>query len=133
MSGNWSPNWPPGYVPSAAEWNDAFARKLDVGGSGGGGSMTGVTKADRSGVIALGGTAQSLMAANPARLGWSFQNKSSADMYFNDLGGTASPASNNSTYLPAGAYYESEVGGASVAAISLYCAVTNASFVAKEW
>jgi hypothetical protein len=90
-------------------------------------------KTDRSGVITLGGTAQTLMAANSARTGWSFQNKSSADMYFNDLGGTANSTSNNSVYLPAGAYYESEIGGASLQAISLICAVTGASFVAKEW
>ena len=90
-------------------------------------------KTDRSGVIALGGTAQTLMAANSARTGWSFQNKSSADMYFNDLGGTASASANNSTYLPSGAYYESEIGGASLQAVSIYCATSNAPFVAKEW
>jgi hypothetical protein len=117
---------------------NANADILDVavpaaGTGGGGGSLSGVTKTDRSGAITLGGTAQSLMAANAARKGWSFQNKSSADMYFNDLGGTASATANNATYLPAGAYYESEPGGASVQAISIFCATTNASFAAKEW
>jgi hypothetical protein len=96
-------------------------------------SAGGVVKTDRSGVIVLGGTAQTLMAANSARTGWSFQNKSAADMYFNDLGGTANPTSNNSTYLPSGAYYESEIGGASLQAISIISPVTNAVFVAKEW
>jgi len=93
----------------------------------------GVTKTDRSGVVTLGGQAQTVMAANAARKGWSFQNKSTADMYFNDLGGTASGTANNSTYLPADAYYESEPGGASVTAISVFCAMTGAQFVAKEW
>lgn len=96
-------------------------------------ALSGVTKVDRSGVITLGGTAQQIMAANPARKGWSIQNKSTADMWFNDLGNVADPVANNSTYMPAGAYYESESGGASIAALSLYCAVTGAQFVAKEW
>src|SRR5579862_7788024 len=96
-------------------------------------ATAGVTKTDRSGVITIGGQAQPLMAANPSRKGWSFQNKSTANMWFNDLGAAADPAANNATYLPPGAYYESETGGASVAAISLYGDVTNAQFVAKEW
>jgi hypothetical protein len=93
----------------------------------------GTTKMDRSGVITLGGQAQMLMAANPARRGWSFQNKSTSDMWFNDLGAVASPAANSATWLPAGTYYESEYGGASVAAISLYGPVTGAQFAAREW
>lgn len=90
-------------------------------------------KTDRSGVIVLGGAAQQLMAANAARKGWSFQNKSTSDMWFNDVGNTADPAASNSVYLPPGTYYESEFGGASVATVSLYGAVTNAQFVAREW
>jgi hypothetical protein len=135
------PDYPPaptaGQVLSAAAVAGAVTQLSFVtqsGGSGGGDfPMTGVTKTDRSGVITLGGQAQQLMAANSARKGWSFQNKSTADMYFNDLGSAASATANNATYLPAGAYYESEAGGASVAAVSLFCAVTNAAFVAKEW
>jgi hypothetical protein len=94
---------------------------------------TGVAKTDRSGAIALGGQAQVLMAANPARIGWSFQNKSTTDMWFNDLGAAADPASASSVYLPPGSYYESEYNGASVAAISLFGTTTAAAFVAKEW
>jgi hypothetical protein len=93
----------------------------------------GVTKTDRSGVIALGGQPQALMPANPSRVGWSFQNKSQSNMYYDDIGLPADPASNSSTYLPPGAYYESEQGGASVGAISLYGDATNAQFAAKEW
>jgi len=104
-----------------------------TGGGGGDFSMAGVTKTDRSGVITLGGTAQSLMAANPSRKGWSFQNKSVANMWFNDLGAVADPVANNSTYLAPGAYYESEISGASIAAISVIGDATNAQFVAKEW
>ena len=93
----------------------------------------GTTKMDRSGIITLGGQAQTLMAANPARRGWSFQNKSNANMWFNDLGSAASPASNSATYLPPGAYYESEYGGAAVVVISIYGDTTGAQFAAREW
>jgi hypothetical protein len=110
------------------------ATKQYVDASGGGGMASGgVTKTDRSGQIALGNSAQSLMAANTSRHGWSIQNKSSADMWFCDLGVAADPTLANSTYLPPGAYYESEIGGASVQAVSLYGTITNALFVAKEW
>lgn len=95
--------------------------------------MTGVTKIDRSGTITLANTAQTLMPANASRHGWSLQNKSTANMWFNDLGGTADPASNSSTYLPPGAYYESESGGASIASVSIIGDANAAQFVAKEW
>ena len=121
--------WSPGDELLAADLNAAIANA----GGGGNGGGTGVTKTDRSGAIALGGVAQTLMAANASRRGWSFQNKSVANLYFNDLGNTADSASNSSTYLPPGSYYESEPGGASVAAISLIGDVTGAQFVAKEW
>jgi hypothetical protein len=99
----------------------------------GGMGMAGVTKTDHSGLIALGGQVQTLMAANPLRMGWSLQNKSTSDMYFDDLGGSASPTANSSVYLPPGAYYESEPGGASMTAITLLGTVTGGPFVAKEW
>jgi hypothetical protein len=73
------------------------------------------------------------MAANAARRGWSLQNKSTANMWFNDLGNISDPAANNSTYLPPGAYYESESGGASIASVSIIGDATAAQFVAKEW
>jgi hypothetical protein len=96
-------------------------------------AMYGITKTDRSGAITLGNQAQVLMAANTARRGWSLQNKSTANLWFNDLGGTADPAANNSTYLPPGAYYESEDLGASITSISILGDMTGAQFVAKEW
>jgi len=98
-----------------------------------GGAMYGITKNDRSGSITLANTAQQLMAANTARRGWSLQNKSTANMWFNDLGGTADPAANSATYLPPGAYYESEPLGASITTVSIICDTTAAQFVAKEW
>jgi hypothetical protein len=95
--------------------------------------LYGITKNDRSGAITLANQAQVVMAANPKRRGWSLQNKSSANMWFNDLGGSADPAANSSTYLPPGAYYESETNGASITSVSIIGDVTAAQYVAKEW
>jgi hypothetical protein len=99
----------------------------------GGDFMFGITKTDRSGAITLGNQAQQLMAANTSRRGWSLQNKSTANLWFNDLGGSADPAANSSTYLPPGAYYESESNGASVTSVSLIGDATGAQYVCKEW
>ena len=105
---------------------------LQTSGGGSGGNV-GVTKTDQSGIITLGGLSQLLMSANSARRGWSIQNKSVNNMWFNDLGFDANPSANNSTYLPPGAYYESENNGASISSISIVGDVTNSQFVAKEW
>jgi hypothetical protein len=99
----------------------------------GSGSVYGITKNDRSGTITLGNSAQQLMAGNTARRGWSLQNKSSTNMWFNDLGGTAAATANNATYMPPGAYYESEEYGASITSVSIIGDTTGAQFVAKEW
>jgi hypothetical protein len=115
------------YDGNSTQWVTANNQGL------GGDFMFGITKNDRSGAITLGGQAQQLMAANTARRGWSLQNKSTANLWFNDLGGSADPAANSSTYLPPGAYYESESNGASVTAVSIIGDATGAQFVAKEW
>lgn len=96
-------------------------------------AMYGITKNDRSGAITLANQAQVLMAANGTRRGWSLQNKSTANMWFNDLGGSADMTANSSTYLPPGAYYESEANGASITTVSILGDATGAQFVAKEW
>lgn len=135
MVSNIDPSVPSGPNAYTADVRDNFAaakaeiEALQTPSPGSGG----VTKIDRSGAIALAGQAQQLMAANSDRRGWSFQNRSGANLYFDDLGGTADPVANSSTYLPPGAYYESEPGGSSIAAISLIGDVTGASFAAKEW
>jgi hypothetical protein len=134
----WDTSVPPGKIWAGVPGTDDPSGKvlvLDTGNiqAGGGGGGSGVTKTDRSGVITLGGQAQTLMAANAARKGWSFQNKSVGNMWFNDLGANASSASNSATYLPPGSYYESEPNGASVQQISLYGDVTGAPFSAREW
>ena len=134
-------------VMNGALWFDSVGLQLYIGYNDGtstqwvtannqglgGDFMFGITKTDRSGAITLGNQAQVLMAANTARRGWSLQNKSTSNMWFNDLGGTASTTANNSTSLPSGAYYESESNGASVTSVSIIGDTTGAQFVCKEW
>lgn len=87
---------------------------------------------DRSGTITLGGTAQSLMAANPSRKGYLIQNNSAGTLWFNELGATAVQAA-PSISIAAGALYQSPSPGASALAISIIGATTGQAFSAREW
>jgi hypothetical protein len=87
---------------------------------------------DRSGTITLGGTAQSLTAANPSRKGYLIQNNSAGTLWFNELGATAVQAA-PSISIAAGALYQSPSPGASALAISIIGATTGQAFSAREW
>ena len=93
----------------------------------------GATLTDRSGSITAGGTAQALAAANTSRRGWRLQNTSSGDLWFNDIGGTASIGGAGCFKVASLGYYESPVGGGSQAAISIFGATTAQTFSASEW
>jgi len=88
------------------------------------------TVTDRSTTITTGGTAQALMASNPARCGWSFQNISDTDMWINEIGGTA-VADSPSVRVAAGASYTPAF--VTTSAISIICATTGKKFTAREW
>jgi len=90
------------------------------------------TMTDRSGTITLGGTAQTLMAANPLRRGYLIQNNSAGTLWFNELGVTAVQAS-PSISIAAGALYQSPSPGTSALAISIIGATTGQAFTAREW
>ena len=90
------------------------------------------TITSRSGTIATGGTAQSLMVANAARKGWFIQNNSTGDLWVNRFGGTAI-AGQPSLLIPAGALYETPDGGSGGNALSIYGATTGQTFTAAEW
>ena len=90
------------------------------------------TITSRSGTIATGGAAQSLMAANAARKGWFIQNNSTGDLWVNRFGGTAI-AGQPSILIPAGALYETPDGGSGGNALSIYGATTGQTFTAAEW
>lgn len=89
-----------------------------------------ISPIDKSGTITLGGTAQVLMAANASRRGFSLQNTSSFVLYINVTNSTASVSS---LQIPAGALYESPLGGCTNYAISIFGATTGQAFVATEW
>ena len=86
--------------------------------------------ADRSGVVAAGGTAQTLMAANPARRGFCVQNNSNAALTVSSVG-TASTSAG--LILQPGQLYEPPAGGVPTAAISILGAATGQRFDAREW
>lgn len=90
------------------------------------------SKVDKSGSIASGGVSQLLIAANSTRKGWQLQNNSTQDLWFNELGGSATIAQPSFKLSPGGAY-ESPVGASSTAAISIIGPTTGQSFTAREW
>jgi hypothetical protein len=90
------------------------------------------TITSRSGTIATGATAQSLMVANAARKGWFIQNNSTGDLWVNRFGGTAI-AGQPSILIPAGALYETPDGGSGGNALSIYGATTGQTFTSAEW
>lgn len=90
------------------------------------------TLTSRSGTIATGGTAQTLMAANPARKGWFVQNVSTGDLWVNRFGGTAS-AGQPSILIKAGRLYETPAGGSGGNALSIFGATAGQAFTCGEW
>jgi hypothetical protein len=95
-------------------------------------SYSTATITSRSGTIATGATAQSLMVANADRKGWFIQNNSTGDLWVNRFGGTAI-AGQPSLLIPAGALYETPDGGSGGNALSIYGATTGQTFTAAEW
>lgn len=88
---------------------------------------------DRSGSISLGNVAQTLMAANPLRRGWRIQNNSTADLWFNDTGGTANAGGPGSFRIAAGGYFETSFGGISNTTISIVGGTAGQVYSASEW
>lgn len=86
---------------------------------------------DKSGTITSGGNAQTAIAANTARVGYSIQNTSTGELWFSGVG-TAAVGGSSMRLLPGG-YYESPANAKTTAAISIYGATTGQSFAAREW
>ena len=112
--------------------------KLSVGGSAVSSSnplpivFSTATITSRSGTIATGATAQTLMSANAARKGWFIQNNSTGDLWVNRFGDPAI-AGQPSLLIPAGALYETPDGGSGGNALSIYGATTGQTFTSAEW
>lgn len=94
-------------------------------------SVGAVTYVDRSGTITLGGTAQVAAALNAARRGFSIQNSSAGDVWFNTL---ATAVLNQPSYkIAAGGTYEFPAHGVPTGAVSIIGATTAQAFSAREW
>lgn len=85
---------------------------------------------NRSGTIATGGVAQTVMAANPKRKWARFQNVSDTDMWLNDRG-AAAVANQPSLQIYPGGYWETDPG-CSGEAVSVFCATTGKAYTADE-
>lgn len=86
---------------------------------------------DRSGTIATGGVAQTLMAANSQRRGYWVQNVSSGDLWISAVGTAA--ASQPALLIPPRALYEVCDGTTPNTALSIFGATTGQAFTAREW
>ncbi len=90
---------------------------------------SGVNYVDRSSTITTGGTAQTLVAANPDRDHLFICNpNASGSLWVNDLGGTAAANGAGSTEIPPGSVATTR----SRNAISIIHATTGAAFTAGE-
>lgn len=85
----------------------------------------------RGGTITTANTSQQLMAANPARRGFSVQNQSTSDLYIK-IGQTAT-TSNLSLRIAAGALYESPPQHVSPGVINIIGATAGQAFYATEF
>jgi hypothetical protein len=83
--------------------------------------------------LTMASVSTQLAAANSSRKGWRLQNTSSGDQWFNDTGGSASIGGAGCFKVASLGYYETPVGGASQAAISIYGATSSQTFSASEW
>jgi hypothetical protein len=91
----------------------------------------GVNGRSIGGTITLGGTAQTIAAANGGRQGFWIQNQSAGDLYVSTLG--AAVADQTSLRIPSGALYENPVGLSPVGAISIIGATTGQAFAGREY
>lgn len=87
-----------------------------------------VAGTNRSGAIAVGGTAQQLAAANADRRSLNIQNISAGDLWVNEIGADATADTAGSWKVPAGAVFTSSTNRA----ISIVGATTGQKFTATE-
>lgn len=118
----------------------------DISGSSGGGSITGtigidsahntvnirqtVTTTNRSGTIAAGGVAQTLMASNTNRKGFIIQNTSTQYPLYFEIGGTASTLT---AFLDIGQAFSTDGSFAITDQISIFGPTTGTTFWCKEF
>jgi hypothetical protein len=104
--------------------------KVAVGVGEAEGKGVGQAVVDHSGTIAVGNTAQILMAANTARRYLLIENVSAGDLWFNFT--TTAVIGQPSLKLPSGASFVMEDSPISTEAISIIGATGGQTFVSKE-
>lgn len=93
-----------------------------------------VSCTNRSSTITVGGTSQTLMAANPARIGWEIWNLSSEVLWVNKIGGAAAADTIGSFPInPYGYYCDPAVHGCTESAITIVGFTTGSKFTSFEW
>lgn len=104
----------------------SFVSDNGDGTSNNGGALSSGT--DRSGSITAGGTAQTLAAANTSRRSLQGQNISTADLWINEIGGTAAVDTAGSYKIIANATFAIST----TRAISIIGATTGQKWTATE-
>jgi hypothetical protein len=114
-------------VPVSGPLTDAQLRATPISVSIGAALSAG---SERSGSITTGGTAQTLAASNAVRTALKGQNiDATADLWVNEIGGTAAVATAGSYKVPAGATFSINTNRA----ISILGATTGQKFTATEY
>lgn len=93
--------------------------------------LTGKTQSDGGGTITTGGTSQTIFAANSDRRYFEFQNTSDTTMYV-DFGQAATSTGTKSFTVTAGGSYVNVSNFCTHLSITVLCATTGKTFVAKE-
>lgn len=86
---------------------------------------------DGGGTITTGGTSQVIFAANESRRSFEFQNTSDAVMYL-DFGQAATNTLTKSFTIQPGGYYGHPTNFPYTTSITVLCATTGKTFVAKQ-
>lgn len=93
--------------------------------------LTGKSQTDGGGTITTGGTSQVIFAANNDRRHFEFQNTSDTTMYI-DWGQAATNIGTKSFKIDAGGSYVNPSNFCTHLSITVLCATTGKTFVAKE-
>jgi len=86
---------------------------------------------DGGGTITTGGTSQVIFAANESRRSFEFQNTSDTVMYL-DFGQAATSTGTKSFVIQPGGYYGHPVNFPYTTSITVLCATTGKTYVAKQ-
>ena len=120
------------YLPLTTGQRLAFVEAADppsAGTSSGGGAAASASFTSRN-ATSVAGASTALMAANASRQAMKIQAPPAADLWINELGGTAASGGADCFSIPAGSLYEPHV--ASRAAVAYWCATAGLQIVASE-